>query len=121
MGKVFQCHKISEGRAEAEAVVSKDNIMFYLIDPATGKVIEKAHDLEGKSVSHKVLIFPGGKGSSVVQADGLYQLNQKKNSPAACTTELPLPPGKINTLWATDFPSRSWAFSITFRVAGSMR
>ena len=41
MGKVFQCHKISEGRAEAEAVVSKDNIMFYLIDPATGKVIER--------------------------------------------------------------------------------
>lgn len=89
MGKVFQCHKISEGRAEAEAVVSKDNIMFYLIDPATGKVIEKAHDLEGKSVSHKVLIFPGGKGSSVVQADGLYQLNQKDNSPAAMIIQHP--------------------------------
>ena len=89
MVKVFQCHKISEGRAEAEAVVSKDNIMFYLIDPATGKVIEKAHDLEGKSVSHKVLIFPGGKGSSVVQADGLYQLNQKNNSPAAMIIQYP--------------------------------
>ena len=26
-----------------------------------------------------MLIFPGGKGSSVVQADGLYQLNLKEN------------------------------------------
>lgn len=83
MGKVFTCHKISEGRAKARAVVSKDHIMFYLIDPATGTLIEKAHDLEGKSIAHKTLIFPGGKGSSVVQADGLYQLNQKDNSPAA--------------------------------------
>ena len=40
MGKRFTCHKISEGRAEAQAVVSKDHIMFYLIDPATGTVIE---------------------------------------------------------------------------------
>lgn len=89
MGRVFKCHKISEGKATAEAVVSKDHIMFYLIEPATGKVIEKAHDLEGKSVAHKVLIFPGGKGSSVVQADGLYQLNQKQNSPAAMIIQHP--------------------------------
>ena len=89
MGKKFKCHKISEGRAEAQAIISKDHIMFYLIDPVTGTVIEKAHDLEGRSVAHKVLIFPGGKGSSVVQADGLYQLNQKENSPAAMIIEHP--------------------------------
>lgn len=89
MGKVFKCHKISEGRAEAEVVVSNDHIMFYLIDPATGNVIEKAHDLEGKSVAHKILVFPGGKGSSVVQADGLYQLNLKGNSPAAMIIQHP--------------------------------
>ena len=89
MGKRFTCHKSSEGRAEAQAVVSKDHIMFYLIDPATGTVIEKAHDLEGKAVAHKLLIFPGGKGSSVVQADGLYQLNLKENAPAAMIIEHP--------------------------------
>lgn len=77
----FNCHKISEGVAEAEAIVSKDDIMFYLIEPETGKVIENGHDLCGKSIAKKVLIFPGGKGSSVVQADGLYQLNQKDNAP----------------------------------------
>ena len=83
MGKRFACHKISEGKAQAEAILSKDHIMFYQIVPETGLVMEKAHDLEGKSIARKILIFPGGKGSSVVQADGLYQLNMHKNMPAA--------------------------------------
>lgn len=89
MSKVFKCHKISEGVVEGEAIVSKDTIMFYLIDPNTGTVIENAHDLEGKSIAKKILIFPGGKGSSVVQADGLYQLNAQNNSPAAMVIEHP--------------------------------
>ena len=89
MGQKFKCHKISEGWIEAQASVSKDNIMFYLVNPETGVIIEKAHDLEGKSIANKVLIFPGGKGSSVVQADGLYQLKMRKNMPAAMVIEYP--------------------------------
>ncbi len=42
MEKKFRCHKISEGIVEGEALVSGDNIMFYLIEPDTGKVIEPA-------------------------------------------------------------------------------
>lgn len=87
--KRFSCHKISEGVGEAEAIVSKDDIMFYLIEPETGKVIEPAHDLEGKSMAQKVLIFPSGKGSSVVQADGLYQLNLRGNAPKAMIIQHP--------------------------------
>lgn len=89
MGKKFSCHKISEGVAEAEIIISKDDIMFYLIEPETGKVIEPAHDLEGKSIAQKILIFPSGKGSSVVQADGLYQLNQRGNAPKAMILQHP--------------------------------
>lgn len=89
MGRKFRCHKISEGCVEAQAIVSKDNIMFYLVNPETGVIIEKAHDLEGESIANKVLIFPGGKGSSVVQADGLYQLKMRKNMPAAMIIEYP--------------------------------
>jgi len=77
----FKCHKISGGVTEGEAVVSNDDIMFYLINPETGEVIEQGHDLFGKSIAKKILIFPGGKGSSVVQADGLFQLNQRNNAP----------------------------------------
>ena len=74
---------------EAQAIVSKDNIMFYLVNPETGVIIEKAHDLEGESIANKVLIFPGGKGSSVVQADGLYQLKMQQNMPAAMVIQYP--------------------------------
>ena len=87
--KKFSCHKISEGVVEGEAVVSKDDIMFYLINPDTGVVIEPAHDLEGKTIANKILIFPSGKGSSVVQADGLYQLNLKSNAPKAMIIQYP--------------------------------
>lgn len=83
MGKTFKCHKIAEGVGEAECIISRDEIMFYLVKPDDGVVIEKAHHLEGRSVAKKVIIFPGGKGSSVVQSDGLYQLMMKKNQPAA--------------------------------------
>ena len=89
MGKKFNCHKISEGIAEGEAIVSKDNMMFYLIDPETGSVIEPAHALEGRSIARKILIFPGGKGSSVVQADGLYQLNSRGNAPLGMIIRYP--------------------------------
>lgn len=85
----FECHKISEGLAEGEALISTDDIMFYLIDPKTGVIIEKGHSLEGKSVSGKILIFPGGKGSSVVQADGMYQLSIHNNAPKAMIIQYP--------------------------------
>lgn len=87
----FACHKISEGKAQAETVISQDNMCFYRIYPESGIVMEKAHSIEGKSVAKKVLIFPGGKGSSVVQADGLYQLNMHQNMPAAMIIQFPEP------------------------------
>ena len=64
-------------------MVSKDPICFYLVEPKTGKVREKGHQLEGKSVAGKVLVFPTGKASSAVQMDGLVKLLLNKNSPNA--------------------------------------
>lgn len=89
MGKRYSCHKISEGKADGEALVSLDDIMFYLIKPETGVVIEPSHDLYGKSMAKKILIFPSGKGSSVVQADGLFQLNKNGNMPKAMIIQYP--------------------------------
>ena len=87
--KVFKCHKISEGLVEGEALVSTDDIMFYLVDPQTGVVVEDGHALQGKSVAGKILVFPGGKGSSVVQADGLYQLMIHACAPKAMVIQTP--------------------------------
>lgn len=86
---IFFGHPIADGCVEGEVLVSRDDIMFYLIDPASGVVLEKGHSLEGKSVSGKVLVFPGGKGSSVVQADGLYQLLMHANAPKAMIIQNP--------------------------------
>jgi len=83
----IKCRKISEGKAEGEVIVSKDSVCFYLVEPETGVVVEKNHDLEGKSIAGKILVMPSGKGSSVVQADGLYKLAQNDKAPKAMIIE----------------------------------
>ncbi len=81
--KTYRCRSIVRGSGKGEAVVSRDAMCFYLIDPATGTVIERNHAIQGKSVAGKVLVLQSGKGSSVVQVDGFYQLWVKNNLPAA--------------------------------------
>ncbi len=78
----FHAHIVSRGRAEGEALVTTQPISFLgSVDPKTGNVIEKGHELAGKSMKGKVLVFPGGKGSTV----GSYVIYQlKKNGTAPC-------------------------------------
>ncbi|SDM22422.1 aconitase X swivel domain-containing protein [Halarsenatibacter silvermanii] len=85
----FKCREISAGQAEGEVLFSSSPLCFYLVEPAEGIVIEEGHDLEGKDISGKILAFPGGKGSSVVQADGLYQLMIEDNAPAGLIIKNP--------------------------------
>lgn len=87
MEKTYQCRKISKGSAAAEALVSKDAVCFYLAVPETGEIIEKNHDIKGKIVAGKILVMPSGKGSSVVQADGLYKLLKNGMQPAGLIVE----------------------------------
>lgn len=81
--KVFKCRGIVKGKATGEAVVSTGAMCFYLCDPNTGEVIERNHPIQGKSIAGKILVLKSGKGSSVVQVDGFYQLWVKGNLPAA--------------------------------------
>jgi predicted aconitase with swiveling domain len=74
---------ISPGKVEAEAIVSDEPIGFYGgIDAKTGEVIEKGHQLEGESVTRKVLVFPCGKGSTV-GSYVIYGLQRNGVGPAA--------------------------------------
>jgi len=74
---------ISPGKAEGEAIVSKEPIGFYGgIDPKTGVVIEKGHELEGQSVKEKILVFPQGKGSTV-GSYVIYGMKRNGVAPAA--------------------------------------
>ncbi|MFO7872280.1 MAG: DUF126 domain-containing protein [Candidatus Undinarchaeales archaeon] len=75
--------KIFKGKAEAEAIVSPEPISFYGgVDPETGKVVEKGHPLENKSITDKVLVFPQGKGSTVGSYI-IYSLKKNGKAPAA--------------------------------------
>jgi predicted aconitase with swiveling domain len=79
----LKCHKIVGGYGEGEALVSHEPICFYLTDPKTGTVRERSHELEGKTLANKVLVFSSGKGSSVVQVDGLFKLASNNVAPKA--------------------------------------
>ena len=81
--RTYRCRCIVKGKGSGEALVSREAMCFYLCDPETGTVIEKNHPLQGKSLAGKVLVLQSGKGSSVVQVDGFYQLWVKGNLPAA--------------------------------------
>ena len=91
MGKRFACHKISEGCATAPAIRTNDRVMFYQVRPEDGMMDEKDHEIRGKIIAKKVFIFPGGKGSSVVQQDGLYHLDRFGNMPSALIVSDPDP------------------------------
>jgi predicted aconitase with swiveling domain len=80
---VLKCHRIIGGHGEGEALISHEPVCFYLTDPKTGTVRERDHELAGKSVAGKVLVFPSGKASSVVQIDGLFKLMLNKLAPEA--------------------------------------
>jgi len=75
--------KIYKGIAEGEALVTKDGISFYGgVDPDTGKVAEVGHELEGQSITGKILVFPTGKGSTVGSYT-LYRMKKNNTAPAA--------------------------------------
>src|SRR4030067_3082487 len=77
---------ISRGIGEGEALATAQPISFYGgVDPNTGEIIEKGHELQGKNVKGKILVFPNGKGSTV----GSYTLYRMKKSGTA-------PVGMIN-------------------------
>jgi predicted aconitase with swiveling domain len=75
--------KIYAGQATGEALVSKMGISFFGgVDPESGVVVERDHDLEGQSINGKVLVFPKGKGSTVGSYT-LYRLKQAGKAPLA--------------------------------------
>lgn len=75
--------KIYPGLVEGEALVTSMGISFFGgVDPDTGVVVEKDHELEGQSIAGKVLVFPTGKGSTVGSYT-IYRLKHNGLAPAA--------------------------------------
>jgi predicted aconitase with swiveling domain len=83
MTTILKAHIVSRGRAQGYAIVTSQPISFLgSVDVKNGIIIEKGHDLEGKSISGKVLVFPGGKGSTV-GSYAIYQLKKNGVAPVA--------------------------------------
>jgi predicted aconitase with swiveling domain len=62
---VFHGRRIVKGKAEGEALVTKDCISFMgSTNPKTGCIIEHGHELEGQCMQGKIFCFPSTKGST---------------------------------------------------------
>ena len=82
-GETLHGRTICAGRAAGEALVTTMGISFFGgVDPETGVVVERGHELEGQTVGGKVLVFATGKGSTVGSYT-LYRLKFSGCAPAA--------------------------------------
>ncbi len=74
---------IVRGRAEGAVLCARHPINFLGgIDKKTGRVRDEKHDLFGKFLGDKILVFPNGVGSSV-GAYTIYSLMYNKAAPLA--------------------------------------
>lgn len=56
---------IVEGQAEGYALVTHDCISFMgTVNPKTGQIIERRHEIEGAYLKDRILVFPQSKGST---------------------------------------------------------
>jgi predicted aconitase with swiveling domain len=79
----LQGRKIHPGKVQGEALVTTQGISFFGgVDPDSGLVVERGHELEGQSIAGKVLVFPTGKGSTVGSYT-LYRLKANGKAPLA--------------------------------------
>lgn len=75
--------RICRGSAEGEVIITREPITFLGgVDPNSGIVTERGHELFGKSISGKILVFPYGKGSTV-GSYVIYQLKKNGKAPLA--------------------------------------
>jgi len=79
----LQGRGITKGKAEGEAVVTKEPLSFWGgLDRDTGQIVDRNHELAGVNVKGKILVFPHGKGSTGGSRT-LYASAKKGTAPAA--------------------------------------
>ena len=80
---ILEGEVVKGGEVEGKALVTKEPISFLGgVDPETGEISERGHELEGESIKGRILVFPHGKGSTV-GSYVLYQLASNGVAPAA--------------------------------------
>ncbi len=65
---------------EGEALVTESPITFLgFVNKETGEIVEKEHELYGKTIKNKIFVFPRGIGSTVAP---YVLINLKRNDAA---------------------------------------
>ncbi|RAP52849.1 MAG: hypothetical protein BZ138_02175 [Methanosphaera sp. rholeuAM270] len=83
MSNNIKCRMISKGKKSGKTLVTKDSISFLGgVDPKTGIVIDKKHELYNECITDKILVIPSGKGSTV-GSYVIYQMIKNNTSPKA--------------------------------------
>lgn len=87
MHRELRGRPIVEGRSRGRALVSRNPLSFLGgVNPKTGVVIERNHDLNGRCIRNAILCFPYGHGSTV-GSYVLYSLAKKGLAPKAIVNE----------------------------------
>ena len=74
---------VKAGKASGVALVSTQPISFLGgVNPSTGVLTERGHELRGQCVKGRVLVFPYGKGSTA-GSYVIYQLARNGTAPSA--------------------------------------
>jgi len=74
---------VVKGIAEGAALVSEQNLSLWGgLNPQTGVIVDKRHELYGQQVRGRVLVFPYGKGSTT-GAIVLLEAVRCESAPAA--------------------------------------
>ena len=81
--KKLKGRQVVGGEAAAGALSTTQPLGFFgHVDPTTGRINDPTHELHGRSVAGKVLVFPHGKGSTV-GSYVMYALKKNDVAPAA--------------------------------------
>ena len=87
MSSNIKCRIISKGKDSGNALVTKDPISFLGgVDPKTGIVIDKKHELYNECITDKILVIPSGKGSTV-GSYVIYQMAKNNTAPRAISCQ----------------------------------
>jgi predicted aconitase with swiveling domain len=85
------------GWAEGEALVCREPITFWSVDRTTGVLYHPGHELNGRTLKDKILVYPCGSGAV---GYFLWLLKQAGTSPKALVNMRPYSQELIDAVFA---------------------
>lgn len=95
------------GEAAGVALVAREPLSFWGgLDPTTGEVIDRQHDLSGQVVTARVLVLPYSRGSSTASTV-LLEAIRAGTAPAAIISSSPDPMLALGAIVADELYGRT--------------